>query len=230
MPIIIFCIISIFFIFLIIWGNRNKIFLEKITEIHRGTEAERDLILELVKAGFSEKEIFHDLYIKRFNGTFSQVDLVVLTEVGILVFEVKDYSGWIFGNGRNQQWTQVLAYGKEKYRFYNPIKQNYSHIVELHKKIGNFSKVPVYSIVVFYGDCELKDINFIPERNFVTKSERVMEVISHIINSNNTVDYNDKSKVIEILEDCVKNGENIETQIQHIENIKHMFDEDRVFR
>ena len=41
--------------------------------------------------------IFHDLYVEKHKGHFSQIDLVVVTEVGIIVFEVKDYSGWIFG-------------------------------------------------------------------------------------------------------------------------------------
>ena len=36
----------------------------------------------------------------------TQVDVVVATKKGIIVFEIKDYSGWIFGNeqqryGRN---------------------------------------------------------------------------------------------------------------------------------
>lgn len=58
----------------------------------------------------------------------SQIDVVVATNVGIIVFEVKDYSGWIYGNGNQQKWTQVLSHGREKYRFYNPILQNRSHI------------------------------------------------------------------------------------------------------
>jgi len=36
------------------------------------------------------------LYIRKHNGDFAQIDLVVATKVGIIVFEVKDYRGWIF--------------------------------------------------------------------------------------------------------------------------------------
>ena len=78
--------------------------------------------------------IFHDLYVEKHKGYFSQIDLVVVTEVGIIVFEVKDYSGWLFGSGNQSQWTQVLAYGKQKYRFYNPIMQNNKHVTELRKQ------------------------------------------------------------------------------------------------
>ena len=77
------------------------------------------LILKLLKSGVHHKTIFHDLIIKKQNHKFSQVDIVLATTQGIVVIEVKDYSGWIFGNGHQNNWTQVMAYGKKKYRFYS---------------------------------------------------------------------------------------------------------------
>ena len=82
-----------------------------MTQLDRGTWSERDLILELLRAGFKPGALFHDLYIKKHNGQNTQIDLVLATNVGLIVFEVKDYTGWIFGNGGQNQWTQVLAYG-----------------------------------------------------------------------------------------------------------------------
>ena len=64
-------------------------------------------------------------------------------------FEVKDYNGWIFGSGYNSQWTQVLAYGNSRYRFYNPIMQNSKHISDLKKQLRQFETIPFYSIIVF---------------------------------------------------------------------------------
>jgi len=228
--VIIFCIIIVVFICFSIGQNRDKELLETVSTLNRGTRAERCLVLNLLKAGISAEEIFHDLYIKKFNGTFSQIDLVVITEVGIIVFEVKDYSGWIFGNGYHQQWTQVLAYGKQKYRFYNPVKQNNNHIAVLRRKIGNFAKVPFYSIIVFDGDCELRDISFIPEGTFIAKTERVIDVIVNILNNNEIVNYKNKDKIMKLLEDSVNNGENTETQIQHIADVKNLLGEDRIFK
>ena len=100
-------------------------------------------LLRLLKYGIPAQTIFHDQYLKKYNGDFSQIDLVVITEVGIIVFEVKDYSGWIFGSGNQSQWTKVLAYGKQKYRFYNPIMQNNEHLGELRKKLKYFDNVLV---------------------------------------------------------------------------------------
>ena len=89
----------IFFIFLKI---RRKIIdkrlVESVTSFDRGTESERGLILGLLKRGFPANSIFHDLYVRKPDGKFSQVDLVIATKQGIVVVEVKAASGWILGS------------------------------------------------------------------------------------------------------------------------------------
>lgn len=209
--------------------KRDDELLESVTSFDRGTDAEKALILELLESGISPQAIFHDLYVKKPNGGFSQIDLVVATKVGIIVFEIKDYSGWIYGNGTQNQWTQVLAYGEQKYRFYNPIMQNNKHIVELKKKLKQFEKIPFYSVIVFYGNCELQDISFVPRGTFITKGYRVLDVVDAILNENEPANYTDKHEVIRVLKEAVRNGDNTETEIQHIENVKDMLGKERVF-
>ncbi len=103
--------------------KRNQNLLKSATGLHRGTRSERELVLKLLKNGVPSHAIYHDLYLQTRPGKYSQIDLVVTSEVGIIVFEVKDFAGWIFGSGNHTQWTQVLAYGRIKHRFYNPILQ-----------------------------------------------------------------------------------------------------------
>jgi hypothetical protein len=203
--------------------------LNTVTRLNRGSRSERELVLKLLKYGIPSQTIFHDLYVKRYNGEFSQIDLVVATKVGILVFEVKDFSGWIFGNGRQSQWTKVLAYGKRKYRFYNPIMQNNKHIEDLRKQLKQFANIPFYSIIVFYGDCVLKDVSFVPNGTFLVKAKRVLEVIKIILKNNEQALYTNKGDVVRVLKEAVKNGDSMETQIQHVENIKDMLGKDRIF-
>ena len=69
----------------------------------RGTKAERKLIIKMLKKGVHPKAIFHDLYLKRKSGSYSQIDLVVATPQGLVVIEVKDYSGWLFGSERQRR-------------------------------------------------------------------------------------------------------------------------------
>lgn len=204
----------------------DKKLLESVTNRNRGTRTERDLVLRLLKYGIPAPTIFHDLYVKRHDEKFSQIDLVVATKIGIIVFEVKDFSGWIFGAGHQSQWTQILAYGNSKYRFYNPILQNGKHISELKKHCRQFRRIPFFSIVVFYGNCELRDINFVPDRTFVVKSNRVLELIKTIMENNELAPYTDKHEIIRVLKDAVKNGEDKEIQMQHIRTIREMLGKD----
>ena len=87
------------------------------------------MVLQLLKKGIPSETIFHDLFIKKTNNEFSQIDLVLATTERIIVFEVKDYSGWIYGSGNNTNLTQARSYVRKKYKFYNPIKRLYYYSV-----------------------------------------------------------------------------------------------------
>lgn len=209
--------------------NYNRQLIESVTQMNRGTWSERDLILELLKHGFKSGAIFHDLYLKKYNGQNTQIDLVLATKVGLIVFEVKDYGGWIFGKGNQNQWTQVLAYGHEKYRFYNPVRQNAGHIKELHKQSKQFEKLPMFSVIVFYGNCNLRDISFIPSGTYITTARRVLDVIDTIISNSPPANYTDKHEVIRTLANAVQNGAAPEIQEQHAASVQDMIGKDRVF-
>ena len=202
--------------------------LNEITSADRGTPSEHELITALLDYGIAPKAIFHDLYVKNGKYGFAQIDLVVATRVGIIVFEVKDYSGWIFGKGRQNQWVQVLDYGNKKHRFYNPVLQNESHIRVLQKQSEQFKNLPFYSVVVFYGNCELRDISFIPDGTFVAKASRLNEVLDTIF-ENTDAEYTDKREVMKILKSAVDNANDSETKTKHVKNIKNMLGTDRVF-
>lgn len=78
----------------------------------------------------------------------------------MFVVETKNYGGRIYGNQNQHEWTQVLAYGKVKNRLYNPLKQNYTHMIRLKSII---SDTPIYSIVIFVQN----NIKFIEAENVV---------------------------------------------------------------
>lgn len=203
--------------------RKNMALLRTVTDTHRGTWSERKLILNLLKFDIPAITIFHDLYVEKHRGYYSQIDAVVLTKVGIIVFEVKDYSGWIFGTGHQNYWTQVLAYGKEKHKFYNPVLQNKGHIEALRNKLRGFCNVPFYSVIVFYGRCSLQDISYIPTGTYIGYSEDVRSIIMEIMNNNPSVNYNDKWGVINSLKDAVMNGNNCEIVNRHIQNVRNYF-------
>lgn len=88
------------------------------------------------------------------NGT-TQIDHVIVSRYGIFVIETKNMEGWIFGDAKSPQWMQSI-YGK-KYRFQNPLHQNYRHTKALEEFLG-LPETHFHSIVCFIGEtCELKN-------------------------------------------------------------------------
>ena len=199
--------------------RQNVKLLRSVSTPDRGTRAERRLVVKMLRRGVHPKAIFHDLYLQKRNGEFSQVDIVVATPQGLLAIEVKDYSGWIFGHGYHQYWTQVLAYGREKYRFYNPILQNQGHIDALRKKLKSHGNLPIWSIIVFYGNCQLRDINSIPANTFVIKPYNIHKIISSILTNNPTITDDVKIATSQILKEAVYNGSDPALRAEHINRL-----------
>ena len=47
------------------------------------------------------------------NGGSTQIDHIIVSVHGIFVIETKNYKGWIYGNEKQRQWTQVFANGRK---------------------------------------------------------------------------------------------------------------------
>lgn len=224
---IIIGVVSILVIVVLYKEAQDKKLLETVTNKSRGTSTERKLVLKLLKNGIPAQTIFHDLYVKMPNGRYSQIDLVVPTKVGIFVFEVKKYSGWVFGSGHHSQWTQVLAYGRQKYRFYNPVMQNSKHISDLKTQLKQSDRIPFYSIIVFYGDCVLKDISNVSGETFIIKAGSVEETMNILLNSREPATYTNKNEIVNLLRESVANGEDNEIRIQHVQYIREMLSKNK---
>ena len=192
--------------------------LRTVTQLNRGTRSERGLIIRLLKEGVSSDDIFHDLYIEKKDGTYSQIDIVVLTEVGVIVVEVKDFSGWIFGFGNNVNWVHIL--GKMKYSFYNPIFQNEGHIRSLKNQLVQYGNIPIYSLIIFYGKCELKKVSDIPIDTMIIKSSSSIKTFNTILQNNDSSSCYNLYELREILNNGVCNGRVKEIKSQHIQDLK----------
>ncbi len=199
--------------------RKNIKLLCTVSSLNRGTRAERRLIIRMLKMGVHPKTIFHDLYLQKKNGDFSQIDIVVAIPQGLLSIEIKDYSGWLFGNEKQLYWTQILNYGKEKYRFYNPIMQNAGHIKTLREQSKQLANLPIFNIVLFAGNCTLKNVNYWTENTFVGYTGDISHVLKKI-KELCIAPYSDKREVARLLRQAVKNGENQEIVINHINSVQ----------
>lgn len=78
----------------------------------------------------------------------TQIDHVVVSNFGIFCIETKSYKGWIFGSANQEKWTQVIY--RNKYRFFNPLRQNYAHMKAIEGLIkAKYPKAQIYSLVAF---------------------------------------------------------------------------------
>ena len=102
--------------------------------------------------------VFSNVIVPRTKGptSTSEIDVLMLHEKGIYVIESKNYSGWIFGSADQRNWTVSLN-ANTKERFYNPIKQNRSHIKALANHLG-LEEEAFRSFIVFSERCELKKV------------------------------------------------------------------------
>ena len=135
------------------------------TPTGRGIWGEFQVKLVLGRNKPNQKYVINNLMIVN-EGKSSQIDHIVINRTGIFVIETKNYSGRIYGQEDQREWTQVLQYGKVKNKFYNPIMQNKTHIYALSK-------------VIRRSDCFVSIIVF-PKAQLMTKTSTDVGYIGNI--------------------------------------------------
>ena len=111
-----------------------------------------------------EKDVYHRLNgitLPRANGGSTQIDHVIVSVYGIFVIETKNYKGWIYGSEKQRQWTQAFPNGS-KFKFQNPLRQNYLHIKTLADLL-DLELSYFHSMIAFIGECELKTRDELPD-------------------------------------------------------------------
>lgn len=99
--------------------------------------------------------VFRDIYVDGSHGV-QQIDIIAVTEKGILVVEKKTYIGLIVGSAYDKQWMVILNRGKKKFPMKNPHHQNYGHIQALCKKLPAL-KDKFIDLVIFGNNAKLGD-------------------------------------------------------------------------
>lgn len=128
-----------------IWDERGK-----------GYYGEYLLFCELYKSITGNGKILMNLNIPVDNSKTTEIDLILVHETGLYVFEIKHYKGAIYGKSTDATWTQYFRTTKNN-TFKNPIKQNQYHISALNKL---FPDIPIHSCIVFTSfDCDIRVTN-----------------------------------------------------------------------
>jgi hypothetical protein len=118
---------------------------------NRGEELVRKSIINHLPS--SSWHLLNNVTLKTADGT-TQIDHILVSRYGVFVIETKHYTGWLFGDAKSKQWTQVI-YGT-KHRFQNPLHQNYKHLKAVQELLDFLSTEQLVGLVVFTGDAEFK--------------------------------------------------------------------------
>jgi len=114
-----------------------------------------ELVAGTLKRHFQSPDfhLLNHITLRDVQGT-TQVDHILVSRFGIFVIETKDYTGWIFANADHATWTQATY--NDKYKFQNPIHQNYRHVKAVQALLDFVPADAIHSVVVFVGDAEFK--------------------------------------------------------------------------
>jgi hypothetical protein len=104
----------------------------------------REKLIRLLKK--KGEGILVDIEIPDGIGNMVHLDCLLLTRAGMLVVDVKDYAGMIFGAESIDIWTQVL--GSKSYKFDNPLFQNQERVMAVKSLAFG---APVSGRVIFTG-------------------------------------------------------------------------------
>ena len=129
-------------------------------------------------------KILMNLNIPTENRNGTEIDLLLIHETGLYVFEIKHYKGTIYGKDTDNIWTQYFRAAPNQ-TFKNPFEQNGYHIRAIKKLVPD---IPIHSIIVFTNDdCELKVSNQNPEIDvcYLRDIARVLE--KNFSNSQNSL-------------------------------------------
>ncbi len=174
---------------------------------NRGEELLRNTIIKNLPS--SSWHLLNHVTLKTADGT-TQIDHVLVSRYGVFVIETKHYTGWLFGDAKSKQWTQVI-YGI-KHRFQNPLHQNYKHIKAVQELLNFLSPEQIIGVVVFTGDAEFKTNT--PEGVFNTEN-----VIKHLKGFSEEVLTENRMQFCVGRLECHRLALTQKTDVEHQENL-----------
>lgn len=170
--------LGIFILFLLI--------LKFLENRFKGDVGELAVKRKLKKLNKNKYLVLNNVTLSNYGGNTSatQIDHVVVSIYGIYVIETKNYKGIIYGSENSKNWTYNI-YGN-KYKFMNPINQNYAHIKAIKNVIEKeYKNIPYHSIIVFSKEAKVNvdasraSICKIPKVSKVIKSKSYDEILSY---------------------------------------------------
>lgn len=194
----------------------------------RSAHGERSIDKSLQKLDIPNKLVIHDLIIPYRNSS-SQIDNILVTSKGIYVIECKKYSGDIIGNLEDTYWYEetysVSKSGRlhsHKYKMYNPIKQNNTHIKALRSllKVDKSCFHPFICFLSSYPKLDQGDVSLVDRFLLFDKIDKIEKDYPSVFSNKELlriesilIDYKDNPRV---------------SKQEHVKNVKKNHSDDKM--
>lgn len=161
-----------------------------------------------------EKYILRNVYVPTKDGGTTEIDILVVSRKGLLVFECKNYAGKIYGDAQKQKWIQYL--GNKRSYFYNPFMQNRGHVNSLRIFLSGYD-VPIipFLVTVTRGNWKVK--HFGAEDYLLGYNCHLKEILNEREDSDSMLQHVDG--ILKKLQPLSRPGK--ETHDAHIARVSH---------
>jgi len=166
--------------------------------------------------GRKNYHILNNLALRLPDGSTTQIDHVIVSRYGIFVIELKNYSGWIFGDEKSKVWTQTFGKNR-KFTFQNPLRQNYRHVMAI-AELTNIPQTLFKPVVAFLYGCKIKTRDQLPT-NVMYTGELAKHILSH---KEQIIKDEQVPEVVEVIRAWQRHG-NVSNR-EHIRNLRDRHD------
>ncbi len=143
------------------------------TLFDRGFYGEFQLYRKVIRV-FGKASVFTNVYLDSQKTETTEVDVIAISDKGVYVFEMKNYGGYIYGSEKDTHWTQAF-HKRSKFRFYNPLRQNYAHTKAVEAYL-NLEPKAIYPVIVFSNRSIFSKLN-LSDRSHVYRFKEAMRYI-----------------------------------------------------
>lgn len=196
---------------------------KKLSNEQKGIYQEFNIVENLKDININNYKVLRNVYIKKDDNETTELDIVIIHTTGIFVIESKNYVGKIIGEENWYKWKYFL--GNNKYEFFNPIKQNDSHIKYLKKYINSFleKEIKFFSLIIFNKKADISNIKIDKNKTtFVTNDLNFKYLIKVLTDKEKEI--LSQKEVDTIYFYLLKNSNVSEKEKEkHIQNIKNKY-------